>query len=347
MRIATLQFSPALGDLEGNISRANALLERDRGKLERLDVLVLPELAFTGYNFPSKEAIRPYLEGEGQGRTAEWAKETARRLGCKVCVGYAEIADGEGDGNRERCYNSLLVVDEEGRVVWNYRKAFLYYTDETWACEGEVVARGSHVLDFRARGGGPEETKQITTAFGICMDINPYKFEAPFTAWEFANRVLAAQAPLVILSMAWLTLASREELDALAGQPEMDTFQYWLRRFWPLVEQRMAHAESIVDHRDDAGAEDRPSKSVVLVFANRAGEEPAAAADKPPARYAGTSTVVAITQPNPTRSQGTTGAAVAPGDVKILCWDLMGATEEGVCFADTAAEPRMVFGLSG
>lgn len=69
MRIATLQFAPKLGDVEGNIQRANEIL--NRGKLlslgsgrslnskssltaaieiERLkpDVLVLPELALTG-----------------------------------------------------------------------------------------------------------------------------------------------------------------------------------------------------------------------------------------------------------------------------------------------------------
>jgi protein N-terminal amidase len=69
MRIATLQFAPKLGDVEGNIQRANEVL--NRGKLlslgsgrslnskagltaaieiEKLrpDVLVLPELALTG-----------------------------------------------------------------------------------------------------------------------------------------------------------------------------------------------------------------------------------------------------------------------------------------------------------
>lgn len=69
MRIATLQFAPKLGDVEGNIQRANEIL--NRGKLlslgssrssksksdltaaieiERLrpDILILPELALTG-----------------------------------------------------------------------------------------------------------------------------------------------------------------------------------------------------------------------------------------------------------------------------------------------------------
>jgi protein N-terminal amidase len=52
MKIATLQFSPRLGDVEGNIRRADALLKRERKRLEgNLDLLVLPELAFTGEPF--------------------------------------------------------------------------------------------------------------------------------------------------------------------------------------------------------------------------------------------------------------------------------------------------------
>lgn len=66
MRIATLQFAPKLGDVEGNINRANELLKKGkhisldgqtRGigigiDLLRPDILVLPELALTGMLSP-------------------------------------------------------------------------------------------------------------------------------------------------------------------------------------------------------------------------------------------------------------------------------------------------------
>jgi protein N-terminal amidase len=66
MKIATLQFAPRLGDVQGNIRRARELLERGRvvpagggvgagGELtwtaleaSGLEILVLPELALTG-----------------------------------------------------------------------------------------------------------------------------------------------------------------------------------------------------------------------------------------------------------------------------------------------------------
>lgn len=309
-----------------------------------------------GYNFPSLEAIKPYLEPVGQGPSASWARETAKRLQCKICVGYPEIesSSAAADDDDVSYYNSLLVVNETGDVIHNYRKSFLYFTDETWAAEGNVE-RGFHELVFRtpdpAVAGDMRRAaadRRVATSFGICMDINPYKFEAPYTAWEFAHRVLDSQSHLVILSMAWLTLLSREELDALDGQPEMDTFNYWLNRFWPLIEKKMQHSGDI-DGAEEAGG----SKKVVIVFANRAGEEPAADDTKPPARYAGTSAVLAVTQ-RPRLGGSRAGEEevqadeidAEPGfDVKILCWDLLGAGEEGICFADTTGKPRMVFGL--
>lgn len=49
MRIACLQFDPQVGDIDNNLSRADAVLGRvDPGELDGLDLLVLPELAFTG-----------------------------------------------------------------------------------------------------------------------------------------------------------------------------------------------------------------------------------------------------------------------------------------------------------
>lgn len=295
----------------------------------------------SGYNFPSREAIRPYLEPAGQGPSAEWARETARRYRCKVCVGYPEVervaAESDEQEQGEKYYNSLLVVDENGELILNYRKAFLYYTDETWAAEGDA-ARGALQL---AIGGVPARQQVVDTSFGICMDINPYKFEAPFTEWEFANRVLDSKSQLVVLSMAWLTLLSKEELNGLAEKPDLDTFNYWVQRFFPLIKRRMGHDAEI---DGDAGA----AKKIVIVFANRTGEEPNPGND-PPARYAGTSAIVAVTQRLRAGQAGSDDAedphATEAFDVKILCWDMMGATTEGICFADTAQEEKMMFEL--
>ncbi|KAE8381394.1 carbon-nitrogen hydrolase [Aspergillus bertholletiae] len=371
MRIATLQFAPKLGDVEGNIRRANELLQNgkmlgDAGRVGvdvlKPEILILPELALTGYNFPSLEAIKPYLEPAGKGPSAAWARETAQRYRCKVCVGYPEVEEasvspGDGsNGQRETYYNSLLVVDENGEVLHNYRKTFLYYTDETWAAEGDAE-RSFHELTF---GNSQEQDSlhsNVATSFGICMDINPYKFQTPFTACEFANRVLDSKSQLVILSMAWLTAMDREELVALDGGPEMDTWNYWIQRFGPLVEKRLRHEVNF--DGDDAES----GKRIIIVFANRSGEEPGPEGTNP-VLYAGTSTIMAVTQrPRRPSADGETSAVgknsgnrsdedesgdkdTSPFDVKLLCWDVLPAAAEGICFADTTADPELVFGLA-
>jgi protein N-terminal amidase len=46
MKIACLQFAPLVGDVENNIRAADAILEKTN--LEDVDLLVLPEMAFSG-----------------------------------------------------------------------------------------------------------------------------------------------------------------------------------------------------------------------------------------------------------------------------------------------------------
>lgn len=46
MRIACLQFAPQVGDVDNNLNRADAVLSKANPK--DLDLLVLPELAFSG-----------------------------------------------------------------------------------------------------------------------------------------------------------------------------------------------------------------------------------------------------------------------------------------------------------
>jgi protein N-terminal amidase len=105
---------------------------------------------------------------------------------------------------------------------------------------------------------------------GICMDINPYKFLAPWTEYEFANHVLDARTPLAVLSMAWLTRLTPQELAELPLRPDEETFAYWIQRFQPLVNEK----------------EQGP---IAVVCANRCGIEGSAC-------YAGTSSVFVVDQ---------------------------------------------------
>ena len=55
MHVATLQFSPVLGDVEGNMARADHILEET--KMNGVELLVLPEMAFSGISLTSSTFI--------------------------------------------------------------------------------------------------------------------------------------------------------------------------------------------------------------------------------------------------------------------------------------------------
>ncbi|KAK2749842.1 Carbon-nitrogen hydrolase [Myotisia sp. PD_48] len=383
MRIATFQLRSKLGEVDGNIRRGDDLLAKLEQKLqkgekkERLDLLVLPELAFTGYNFPSLKAIRPYFENPESGPSLEWARSAASRLGSVVGVGYPEIypsqssisSSGSEDGDQdERGFNSLLFVDEEGKSLLNYRKHFLYYTDEPWAHEGESHQKGQFLfplstsrsesrqyldnrskLEYRQDLDDPSKSKsevpiststadrdpsRISATCGICMDINPYKFITPPSACEFATLARINGVKLIILSMAWLTVLDSEGLAALKGKPDLDTFQYWMSRFRPLL---LPH-DGDGDGDGDCSSTDQADEQIIIVFANRAGEEEGSEG-KDTARYAGSSCVIGIRRSRPpTRELSDSRGSEA----EIVIWDMLGATEEGICFVDTDSVPRMV-----
>ena len=76
-------------------------------------------------------------------------------------------------------YNSQLVVNPEGEFVKSYKKAFLYETDKPWCGEGP----GFDTMMLKL----PRSGNEIKVGHGICMDINPYEFTAPYEDFEFAN----------------------------------------------------------------------------------------------------------------------------------------------------------------
>ncbi|RFU81888.1 hypothetical protein TARUN_306 [Trichoderma arundinaceum] len=255
MRIGCLQFAPQVGDVDNNLNRADAVLSK--ANPEDLDVLVLPELAFSGYNFKSLQDISPFLEPSGSGITSLWARTMALKYNCTVLVGYPEKVDVSPNWpTGPEYYNSAIVVNGDGETIANYRKSFLYYTDESWALEGN---RGFY--DGYIPGLG-------NTSIGICMDINPYKFEAPWHAFEFAFHILEVESNLVIISMAWMTREDRRHFSRMPNEPDMNTLTYWVTRLEPLIRS----------NNDD---------EIIVVFCNRTGVEDEAT-------YAGTSAVIGI-----------------------------------------------------
>ncbi|CAG8691966.1 11428_t:CDS:2, partial [Ambispora leptoticha] len=205
-----VQLKPIFGQVEQNQKRASELLATY--KPGDIDIVVLPELAFTGYVFKDKDQVRPFLEDAETGPTVRWAKEQATRLNAFVMVGYPQIVK---DG-AERYYNSICFVNPQGELVTTYQKHFLYSVDENWAEEGPEFQ--SVWVDGLGKVG-----------FGICMDLNPYKFMSPWENYEFASFHQGKKTQIILCSMAWLD--SNVFDDDYSNVPD-----YWCSRLLPLYD---------------------------------------------------------------------------------------------------------------
>jgi protein N-terminal amidase len=263
MRIACLQFNPQLGNIAHNLKRAETIISR--AAPVDLDLLILPEMAFSGYNFKSLDEISFHLEPTAAGPSTVWARSIARRLRCYVALGYPEYcahSPSSPQGSMSR-YNSAVLVSPQGNVLANYRKSFLYTTDESWAEEGPGFFSGDVPGDLGR------------VSMGICMDMNPKQFAAPFEKYEFANHIIDSKSDLVLVPMAWLTMQPPSSIYDQAQVPDADTLAYWIQRLQPLL---------------DNGGQGR-SEETIFVACNRIGIEGDAC-------YAGTSVVVGISKGN-------------------------------------------------
>ncbi|KAI3626702.1 hypothetical protein GLX27_001639 [Malassezia furfur] len=277
MRVASVQFAPQPGKCEENAAHIRAMLKSVAPG--SLDLLVLPEMALTGYLFDSFDHIAPLLElpYRGEGATYALATSLAKQLGCYVVAGFPErmspealedcqLAQGLVDARtpqaleaatstylpkvRDQAFNSAMLVDPQGNLANVFRKHFLYEADTPWADEG----RGFSYVDVPRLG-------RICVA--ICMDLNPYLLDSDFEKYELAHYCDKNQIDLLVLPMNWLLPEEEHEpyrADPSLNQPSVATINYWVARCIPLWVPGM-------------GEPGHEGHRTTLIAANRTGSE--------------------------------------------------------------------------
>jgi predicted amidohydrolase len=119
-RVACCQIMLQIGDLTGNRATARTAVEAAAG--DGAQIVVLPELASSGYVFADRAELVALAESRDGPAVTEWAN-LAESLGVTIVAGFPESA---GD----KVYNSAAVVDPTGlRGV--YRKAHLWDTENS------------------------------------------------------------------------------------------------------------------------------------------------------------------------------------------------------------------------
>ncbi|MEJ2733111.1 MAG: nitrilase-related carbon-nitrogen hydrolase [Anaerolineae bacterium] len=118
MKIGFVQFAPVLGDVQATMAKIDQL----RTRWDGVDLLVLPELCNSGYNFESSEQAWATSEEIGKSVFLQYLESLCQGHGCHIVSGF-----NERDGHH--LYNSAVLVGPHG-TVGRYRKLHLFLTEK-------------------------------------------------------------------------------------------------------------------------------------------------------------------------------------------------------------------------
>jgi predicted amidohydrolase len=133
-KVGFAQFVPLRADVAANIAALQDLLDGVRA-----DLLVLPELANSGYMYAAPCDIAPHAEpGDGSGPFLAALRAVAARIGGVIVSGFAERSP-------EGLYNSAAAVCADG-VLQVYRKTHLFGDEKVLFLPGDT---GFRVFEHR------------------------------------------------------------------------------------------------------------------------------------------------------------------------------------------------------
>ncbi|XUY29001.1 nitrilase family protein [Agrobacterium sp. rho-8.1] len=128
LTVATVQFEPIVGESDRNLAAINRLVKT--AKVAGADIVVLPELAVSGYNFVDAEEVRALSGAVPGGPGAEVLCQIAAELSIYIVSG---VAESDGD----KSYNSAMICGPEG-FIGKYRKLHLWNNEHRYFHKGDI-----------------------------------------------------------------------------------------------------------------------------------------------------------------------------------------------------------------
>ena len=169
VRIACCQIDPSIGDLAANAEVIEAQINEAVGV--GADVVVLPELATSGYMFADAEEARAAALTSADSAFTKWSAAAGDSI---VIGGFCELGDDA------RLYNSAVMVDTDG-VIAIYRKTHL------WDREKLIFTPGDALPPV-------VKTKHGAIAVMVCYDLE---------FGELTRRVALDRAELITAPVNW------------------------------------------------------------------------------------------------------------------------------------------------
>ncbi|CCA71392.1 hypothetical protein PIIN_05330 [Serendipita indica DSM 11827] len=238
LRIGIVQYDPKVTKIEDNIARVKGFLTKVQPG--SLDLLCFPEMALTGYVFPTPADVSPYLEHPKTGVSLQFFQETARSLRTFVIAGYPEkLGDEEERDDHAVGANSAVVYDPNGAWIGGYRKTNLFEADLPWVKPGTGYACFPNLSESL-------QTVFIGHMYGSQSNAERYRLACSMRVGIFCT------------------------VSSFTGTrpPFLTTIQYWIARLLPL----WSKDSDALRPMDEYPASDEHDETIVVIC-NRTGLE--------------------------------------------------------------------------
>lgn len=133
MRVGFYQFKPVFGKIGRNLGKVVSTLRKVDA-----DLIVLPELPFTGYYFRDRREVMHYAEDPAHSTTIDSLTALCRDKGFYLVSGFTEK-------RRDKCFNSAVLIGPEG-LIHLYRKLHLFNTEKNCFDEGDIALQVNTVM---------------------------------------------------------------------------------------------------------------------------------------------------------------------------------------------------------
>ena len=205
-RVAAVQYKPKFKDPDFNRwqLRSLAMMAANKGA----KIIVLPELATTGYSFMSKKEAAPFAEPL-EGQTVAALSWVARKFECYIACG---VMTRDGDS----IYNSQILVGPSGLVA-HYHKMNFWGNDRLWATAGTEkppIIQTPHgklglLICKDVRDKRPGKTDQRKTASDEFYDVGDADIVAFSTNWGDGEFPSGTWVSFALKNGVWLVVSNR------------------------------------------------------------------------------------------------------------------------------------------
>ena len=136
LRVGYYQFKPVFGKIEKNLNKIIKTF-----KNVNADIVVLPELAFSGYYFKDREEAKFLSEDPNHSSTFESCVALCHDRDFYLVTGFAEKA-------KDKYFNSAALIGPEG-IIHIYRKLHLFNEEKNWFDPGDIQLQVNEVRETK------------------------------------------------------------------------------------------------------------------------------------------------------------------------------------------------------